>query len=304
MASASFVYFVMAHQRPEQLRLLVDAIQDPRDLIFIHVDIKSLLGLQSRRNGTWSMARRLAKQYRNVRLLFPRSANWGGWTLSKLLLDTIDLALKSSNDWTHFINLSGQCYPIKPLEEIRDSLAAAGDQVFVELRHLSTLPSDDWHLRWHPMIELPHKAYKLKGPRTPPTDFALEYKGSQWCMLPRSFCEWQREAAISKTIRRYLSGLLLSDEMIIQALVQNSPWRDRTASHYGREIVFPPKGHPLWPGPTTLTMEDWPLLMSSAGFFARKFDQTVDAEIVPKLSQTFGLRMSADAATGSIVRGD
>jgi hypothetical protein len=281
--TARFVYLVLAHHRPEQLRLLVEAISDTRDLILLHVDFKSLLGLKPERNGTWAMARRLAQRFPNVVLLRPRCTNWGGWTLSQLLLDAIASALRTSSDWTHMINLSGQCYPIKPIDEIRSSLAAADDQVFVELRHFSTLPEDDWHLRWHPIIELPHRAIRLPGPRPPPGDFALEYKGSQWCILPRAFCEWQRDAPVARRIRRYLRGLLLSDELIVQTLVRNGPWRDRTAPHYGREIV--------WPGPKVMTMQDWPRLTSSRGFFARKFDHTVDAEIVPRLAQVYGFRL-------------
>jgi len=283
VAPASFVYFVLAHHRPEQLRQLVEAIRDPRDLILLHVDFKSLLGVKPERNGTWPMARRLAQRYPNIVLLRPRCTNWGGWTLSQVLLDAIEMALRLSGQWTYMINLSGQCYPIKPLEEIRSALASAGERVFVELRHFSTLPEDDWHLRWHPIMELPHKALKLPGPRQPPRDFELEYKGSQWCFLPRSFCEWQRQAPIAHRIRRYLRRLLLSDELIVQTLVRNGPWRDRTAPHYGREIV--------WPGPKVMTMQDWPRLTTSPAFFARKFDHTVDAEVVQRLARAFGHRL-------------
>jgi hypothetical protein len=263
--------------------MLIEAIRDPRDLVLLHVDLKSLLGVQSKRNGVWATARELARQYPNVLLMRPRFTNWGGWSLSKLLLDGIDLALRRSSEWTHLINLSGQCYPIKPMGHIRTLLSATDQAVYVQLRHLATLPEDDWHLRWHSMIELPTKAIKLRKRRPPPTDFELEYKGSQWCILPRSFCEWQRDAPVADLIRRYLKGLLLSDELIVQTLVRNGPWRDRVAAHYGREIV--------WPGPKVMTMADWPLLTTSPALFARKFDSTVDAEVVPALAREFDLRL-------------
>ena len=199
----------------------------------------------------------------------------------QIQLDAIADALRISPDWTHFINLSGQCYPIKPVQEIRTQLALAEDQVFVDLRHFSTPPLDDWHLRWHPIIEPPHRTVKRAGPRLPPVDFELEHKGSQWSILPRAFCTWQQRAPAAHRIRRYLRGLLLSDELIIQSLVRNGPWRDRTAPHYGREII--------WPGPKALTMADWPRLMASSAFFARKFDPAVDDQIVPALARKLGL---------------
>ncbi len=279
-------YFIMAHRQPQQLRWLVEAIAGPPggDLVLLHVDLKSLLGVKPERSGVLRMARALAAEYPNVRLMRPRFTNWGGWSLARIQLDAIAMALDLSADWTHFVNLSGQCYPIKPLADIRAALARAEDRVFVQLRHFSTLPDDDWHLRWHRMTELPVKAVIRSGRRAPPADFELDYKGSQWSILPRAFCEWQRTAPVGRRIRRYLRGLLLSDELIVQALVRNGPWRDRVATHYGREIV--------WPGPKVMTSADLPWLLASPGLYARKFDPALDARILPALAGQFGLPIS------------
>jgi hypothetical protein len=275
-----FAFFVLAHHRPEQLRLLVDTIGARGELVLLHVDLKSMLGIKPERNGTWRMARRLARQAPNVVLMRPRCTNWGGWSLSQVLLDAIDLALAHDRDWTHLVNLSGQCLPIKPLDEISASVATAGERVFVEMRHFSTLQADDWHLKWHPMLELPHRAIKRAGPRPPPTDFELEYKGSQWCILPRAFCEWQRDSAVGTRIRRYLRGLLLSDELLVQTLVRNGPWRQLVAPFYGREIV--------WPGPKVMTLADWDRLDRSPALFARKFDLEQDAAVVGAVLRKVG----------------
>jgi hypothetical protein len=280
-----FFYLVLAHRCPEQLHALIEAIYDPEDVIFLHVDLKSMLGMRPERNGTWQMARRLARTYPNVRLLRPRFTNWGGWSLTKITLSAIQLALRLDQRWTHFINLSGQCYPIKPIATIRSQLYQSDDQLFVEMRPFASLPPDDWHLRWHPMIELPHKAYKLAGPRRLPATFELDHKGSQWWILPRAFCVWQQNAPIAREIRRYLRHLLLSDEVIVQTLAANGPWRERIAPSFGREIVFP--------GPKVMTMADWPRLTASSAFFARKFDPMVDNEIVPALARAHGLRMAS-----------
>ncbi len=280
-------YFILAHHRPQQLRWLVEALARPggaqRDTVFLHIDRKSMLGLKPGRRGIWQMAKALAAEHPNVILMRPRFTNWGGWSLARIQLDAIDAALEASAGWSHFVNLSGQCYPIKPIEQIRQALAADPDQVFVQLRHLSTLPADDWHLRWHPMVELPHRAVKLKGPRPPPADFELAYKGSQWSILPRAFCEWQRRAPVAKPIRRYLSHLLLSDELIMQTLVRNGPWRGKVAPHYGREIIFP--------GPKVMTRNDLPRLLSSPALYSRKFDHERDPEVLPALARQFGYPM-------------
>ena len=281
-------YFILAHHRPQQLRWLVEALAQPgnsgRDTIILHIDRKSTLGLKADRRGIWQTAKALAAEYPNLILMRPRFTNWGGWSLARIQLHAIAVALQASAEWSHFVNLSGQCYPIKPIEHIRQALAADPDQVFVEMRHLSTLPADDWHLRWHPMVELPHRAVWFKGPRRPPTGFELAFKGSQWSILPRTFCEWQQSAPVAKPIKRYLSRLLLSDELIMQTLVRNGPWRDKVAPHYGREIIFP--------GPKVMTRDDLPRLLSSPAFISRKFDHERDPEVLPQMARQLGFPMS------------
>ena len=281
-------YFILAHHRPQQLRWLVEALAQPgnsgRDTIILHIDRKSTLGLKADRRGIWQTAKALAAEYPNLILMRPRFTNWGGWSLARIQLHAIAVALQASAEWSHFVNLSGQCYPIKPIEHIRQALAADPDQVFVEMRHLSTLPADDWHLRWHPMVELPHRAVWFKGPRRPPTGFELAFKGSQWSILPRTFCEWQQSAPVAKPIKRYLSRLLLSDELIMQTLVRNSRWRDKVAPHYGREIIFP--------GPKVMTRDDLPRLLSSPAFISRKFDHERDPEVLPQMARQLGFPMS------------
>jgi hypothetical protein len=281
---ARIAWFVMAHHKPEQLGWIVDALargSTSNELILLHVDLKSRLGLKPERNGIWRKAQQLATQYPNVRLMRSRFTNWGGWSLSQLHLDAIDTALRLDGDWSHFVNLSGQCYPITTLADVRSRLGRADGKIFIELRHFSTLPADDWHLAGYSMIELPHKAIKRLAKRHPPVDIEVEYKGSQWSILPRAFCEWQREAAIAQRIREHLRGLLLSDELIMQTLVRNGPWRDRVAAHYGREIV--------WPGPKVFTSEDLPYLLDSPGFFARKFDLAQDPTVLHALAERLQL---------------
>ncbi len=282
-------YLVLAHHQPRQLRWLIEAIASPdsqgdRDLVLLHVDLKSMLGLKADREGVWPMAKALAAEFPNVHLMRPRFTNWGGWSLSRIHLDAIDRALDMSPDWSHFINLSGQCFPIKSRDDIDLGLAAHPDHVFVELRHFDTLPADDWHLKRHPMIELPHKAVKLRGPRRPPAGFELSHKGSQWSILPREFCEWQRTARVTQDIRRYLSRFLLSDELVVQCLVRNGPWRDRVAPHLGHAIV--------WPGPKIMTSSDLPMLMDSPAFFSRKFDVRRDPDVLQYLARTLGYVMT------------
>jgi hypothetical protein len=269
-------YFIMVHQLPDQFERLMQAIFDPNDLFFVHVDLKSRLGLKKERRGVYGQVRRICAGKPNVHLMRSRFTNWGGWSLSKILLDAIMIALRTRKDWTHFVNLSGQCFPLHPLSEIKKQIDAAGDVVHVEMLPIADLPDDDWHHAAHPMTETPVRALVRKGHQPPPTEFQMTCKGSQWVILPRSFCEWVNTSDMTRKIATYLRHRLLSDELIMQALVENSPFKARLAAHYGREIV--------WPGPKVLTSADQDRLEKSSAWFARKFDPRIEKEIVDWLA--------------------
>ncbi|QXQ07597.1 beta-1,6-N-acetylglucosaminyltransferase [Sphingosinicellaceae bacterium] len=283
-------YFVMVHHKPAQFGWLLDAIDepaadrgsDPGDLIMVHVDMKSRLGLKADRRGVMAEVRRLCAGRPNVRILPSRFTNWGGWSLSQMLLDAIASALKADGEWEYFINLSGQCYPLHPLPALKQALADGSDSVHVELLRIADLPADDWHHAASPMLELPLRAIRRSGRQAAPEGFAVDHKGSQWVMLPRSFCEWIVTSPLVPPITKYLRGRLLSDELIMQTLALNSPFRDRIAGHYGREIY--------WPGPRVLTRDDLPVLSHSTSLFARKFDAEVDEQVLRALAAANGFR--------------
>jgi hypothetical protein len=274
-------YLIMVHHKPHQFEWLLNAVYDPQAVFLVHVDLKTRSGLKPDRRGTFERVRELIACKPNIRLMRSRTVNWGGWSQSQLALDAIDQLLDLEGDWTHFINLSGQCYPTTSPEGIRDRLGS-GDQQFIELRPFETLPPDDWHLRWIPMLETPVRAFALPGRRAPPQAFRLSGKGSQWVMLTREFCLWRRTAAVSGAVRRYLKHGLLSDELIFQALVENSPFADQRAAHYGRHIV--------WPGPRVLTRADLPAISDGGALFGRKFDAALDVEVLQSLAGTGGYR--------------
>lgn len=284
----ALAYFIMVHHKPEQFGWLLDAIDDPDDLVLVHVDLKSRLGLKADRRGVMGGVRRVCAGRPNVRILPSRFTNWGGWSLSQMLLDAIATALKSDKPWTHFINLSGQCYPLKPVPVLKQTLAERGDSLHIEMLRIADLPADDWHHAASPVLELPLRAIRRGGRQPDPEGFDIDHKGSQWVILPRAFCEWIVSSPLVAPITKYLSRRLLSDELIMQTLALQSPFRDRIVDHYGRIVYFP--------GPRVLTRDDLPELTHGGALFARKFDAGVDVEVLRALAAANGFRTPAAEA--------
>ncbi len=281
-------WFIMLHRKPEQFEWVLDAIYNPDDIFLVHVDLKSLLNYKGR-GGTWTRVRALIAGRPNIRLMRPRMTNWGGWSLGRIGFDAIDRLLDADANWTHFVNLSGECYPIRPMAEIRGVLGSRPDDVYVETKAFADLPAADWHRRRPRMVETPVRILPLPGQRQPPAKFRLDHKGSQWVILPRAFCEWQRAAPLRRDIDRYMRFSPLSDELVAQTLLLNGPFRDRQAAHYGRAIhLVEPEPHPR-----VLTMDDLAWLHASPAFFARKFDADANAELMHTLAAEVGAPVPA-----------
>jgi hypothetical protein len=286
-------YFVMLHHKAQQFEWLFNALYDRDDLFILHVDLKSVLNFKGR-GGTYGGIRRLVRGLPNVILMRPRHTNWGGWSLAKVALDAIDLALDRDARWDYFVNLSGECYPIKPIADIRRALAADRRLNYVETRPFSDLPPGAWHPKRGRVIDTPAKIVILPGRRSPPATFGLDHKGSQWVMLTRAFCEWQRSSALRRDVERYMRWSPLTDEMVFQALLLNGPFKDRQAADHLREIKFvEPNAHA-----EVFDSADLPRLQASRALFARKFDASVDAAVLRRLADDLGFRRGPDPDAG------
>lgn len=273
----------MLHHDPRQFEWLLNAIYNPDDVYLVHVDLKSVLGWKGRR-GTYSRVKQIIADKPNIRLMRPRTTNWGGWSLGRITLDAIDILLRANADWTHFINLSGDCYPVKPMAQVRQTLQDRPADVYIETKPFSELPPGDWHPRRPRVVETPLKIVILPGQRAAPREFTLDHKGSQWVILPRAFCEWQRQAPFRRAMDRYMRFTALSDELVMQTLLLNGPFRDKQAPHYGRAIrLVEPAPHPV-----VLTMNDLDYLRGSPALFARKFRHGQDADILHTLAADIG----------------
>ena len=188
----------------------------------------------------------------------PRFTNWGGWSLSRLQARCDEPPARCCAGLGVFRQPQR---PVLPDQAGRGSAqipraggwpgvrgAAAVCQPAAR-RIASAMDADTGAAApCHPAARPARAAGEL---RAGPQGFAMVHAA-------RAFCEWQRTAPVRREIARYLRGVLLSDELIMQTLVRNGPWRDRVAPHYGREIV--------WPGPKVMSLGDWPYLKESPEF--------------------------------------
>ncbi len=305
----SLAFAILAHRNASQLARLVRVLDRPGDLILLHVDRRADASLHR-------AARELARTRANVLPLRSRTILWGGYGMVAAQIEAIAVALRSGHDWHHFINLTGQDFPIKPLDGIEVALRTRGDASYVSwFDPLRTSLWKDAPERLHGYcLEWPwlDRVLRLRGfgwrlrrfcgwegglPRIPglrrkPPPFRW-FGGANHVILSRAACRHVATDPSARWIRRWLRHSAHANETLFPTVLLNSPLAATIVNTHLREIDFLP--HALHP--RTFTSRDFDRLTASPMFFARKFDETVDAGILDRLEVWLRASASYPAAT-------
>lgn len=215
-------------------------------------------------------------------------------------------ALDLSSQWSHFINLTGQDFPIKSREEILRKLSPLHGTSFVSWFDPLASPLwknararlDRYHLAYPwlaRLLQLPGVGRRVRHlfgwdnqlPYVPfyrrkwPAFFRY-YGGAHHVILNRETCAYMNADARAHRIRRWLRHAGIADEIIFQTVLLNSPLAPTLVNEHFREIVFPASDSPH---PMTLTEKDLPRLFASRAFFARKFEPVKSDGVVDALEK-------------------
>ncbi|HVT12817.1 MAG TPA: beta-1,6-N-acetylglucosaminyltransferase [Fimbriimonadaceae bacterium] len=254
----SLAYFITAHKNPLQVGRLLRAIQGKS--MVVHYDLKA--PEKDRQEMAEIVAQilgaRLAKR--------PRKVEWAAWSLVQAELDGMKELLEDDPDWTHFIPLSGQCFPLVRPEVVEAFCQAHPDQSFLELFDAEQVwGPDETKARYR-------RAHIRRGRRRIPLPIPLPaldtpiYGASQWKILSREACAYLVGPETAH-LRRHFRRTWVPDEAYFATALMNGPLAARThvaQKHYiDWNVPIPPK---------ILTLEDLPKLEASGAFFARKLD--------------------------------
>ena len=281
-------YFILVHHKPAQLRRLMRAIWRPQHFYVIHVDRRA--SRECRRT-----AHDLARAA-NVALLPPSRCYWGGWSLVRTELRAMR-RLMAMGEWSYYVNLSGQDFPLRTQEEIAAQLERLPHRDWVDFER-SMEPERATELARReqvlavelPWREKPQLIYWSPPWRAPLLKGVVRYLGSQWKMITRQSCELLTTPKNTRRFRAAFWGTLVPDESFFQTVLLNSSRRAMVAGrnwHYVDWVTGP--AHPR-----TLDMSDLPRLDDSDAFFARKFDDGFDGAVLAAIEERLRLRDDAE----------
>ena len=272
-------YLILAHTSPAMLKALVTAIKKPKETVFVHLDRKTAMP---------PFEKLLAGQCTFIEQR--ENVSWGSFSTIRATLSLLQAAI-AAGQFDYFCLLSGADYPIKPVHAFELYLAAHAGNEYIRCRNIAGLPPK-FKKRYTGFFLFENRSEFLKKLNYGITKIQrLFYKrkpyagkpifcGSQWWTLTGACVRYIMDfMAAHPDCMSYFKYTHLSDEMFFHTIIAGSPFSGRIQNDNLRHIVFEEdSSHPhVW------TMADKETLLQSPAYFARKFDLSIDSDIIEHL---------------------
>jgi len=288
------VFLILAYKQPRQLARLVERLDVGNAVIPLHVDAKT-------DDASFFRSLDSTLERENVHLVPRVKVQWGGFGHVEATLRGIDLAFQVAPRFDYLGLMTEADYPIKPLGEFERKLAEQHGTCFIHHERLPRQGNDPsalqsslglgrierrwffWRGEWRC---IPRAGARFPRKRKMPLGL-VPHCGSSYWWLPREALEYSRQfLAKNPRYRRFFRRAFIPDESFFQSIFPNSSWRHRTVTDNMRFVDWTGVGR----GPAILTSSDFPKLAATDAFFARKFDEEVDSEVLDRIdSELLGI---------------
>lgn len=267
-------YFILVHRYPDQFKRLFKSIYMPGNQYVIHIDKSSGPELADD-------IKVFLEAYQGVQILPSQNALWGGYSLVEAELRGMTMLLDMADSWTHYINLSGQDFPLKSQSYIREFLAAHPHKQFIRALDQRTMRADTMNRLSHFFIESMGEIVTTTVPRIYLAN-ARPYIGTQWKVVTRSFCEFVCHDPRADRFKEFYRNSFIADEALFQTVMMNHSGFGQVMNNDLRLIDWVPDGD-VKLRPRNFGASDISYLKNSSDLFARKFDAVEDPLILDLL---------------------
>lgn len=267
-------YFLLVHRYPAQFKRLFKAIYLPGNQYVIHIDKSSGSALADEITA-------FLKPYQDVELLEPQDAQWGGYSLVEAELRGMARLLEMDDRWSHYINLSGQDFPLKSQRYIREFFAANPGRQYIRFLDQRTERPDTLNRISHLFVE-EHGEITATGVLRPYLSGDTPFIGTQWKAVTRSFCEFVCHDPQAERFKEFYRNSFIADEAFFQTVMMNSGDHGIVMNDDLRMIDWVPDGD-IKLRPRNYDENDFDQLQNSSDLFARKFDAESDTQILSLL---------------------
>lgn len=280
-------YILQIHKNPDQVNLFINQlISEEQADIYVHIDKRSYEKVQEK----------IVKSP-NVKILEKSIiCDWGDVsqvTTTILLLQEV-VASKQNYDFVCF--RSGQDLLVK--DGFKDFLVENTGKIFMSFKDISSQDLGLMKINWpkitrrrfttaHPyrvfrrlIQDLFHNGINIfPNLKYWPQDYTF-YSGSQWFTLPfdvaRYIIKFLEE---NKWYKNFFENTYTPDEWFFHTLIMNSPYKSNVMDN---NLLFLKWGENFNDrnSPQNLTVNDIQIIEESNQYFARKFDEDIDNDVI------------------------
>lgn len=270
-------YFLLVHRYPNQFKRLFKAIYHADNQYVVHID-------KSSSEEIHQDIHHFLSEYPNASLIESMDANWGGYSLVDAELRGMKMLLEKSDSWEFFINLSGQDFPLQSQENICQFLKKNKGRNFIKMSNQKDTRPETLHRIEKYVEESGRNITEVPSRNRPFMKDVTPYIGNQWMILCREFCEFVTHSDEIKKFRDFYRHSLIADEGFFQTVLMNTSYPPSVINDDKRAIDWIPMGD-IKLKPRDFTSLDEKQLCSSKNLFARKFDETIDSDILTILEK-------------------
>lgn len=302
---------IMMHKNPEQVVRLVRYFPDDRCVCFIHIDKKCKINIKEFREN-------LDRENKKCIVLDEQiSGQLANWSLAEISLVLIKAAYQYSREkgiiFSYYRLLSGQDYPIRPFAEYERFLEENYPKEFMGIDHYEDgiahirdkfsrwrfsgirnvlsqfiknnilymgclIPFYIIEILWTKIIGTPYERMARRG-------YIVAGGPSWWNITDRLASYIVEQIEQESPVINIVKHTATPEESIIQILYANAPWYKKnktynlTIGNYGRRGEKKTGHTYLW------KKEDISELINSDCYFARKFDMSIDEEVLDQLDE-------------------
>ncbi len=281
----SLAYGIFAYKDPELVARLINRVQTDSDFTYVHFDTS--IGEQRFRD--WKKLIETKCPNKNIEIVSIYRSKYMSFGLVDMTLSSMKYF--DNFNYDYYLNLSGSCYPLKPASVIKKEFDHQ-DSIFMEVFEL---PWNGWfqggiyrlRSRFYFLSgrKNPHNVHLLRIPRLKKElPYGLKpYGGSDWFCLPKEVVRYILDYVEQKPkLKEFFKRVAIPDEIFFQTILMNSPYRSRVVNDNKRYIDW---SRGRGSSPTTLTKDDFQKMKKSNKLFARKFDPSIDSEILNLIDQ-------------------
>lgn len=281
-------YMIMAHCRPDLLQLLVDALDDERNDIYIHIDIKA--GKEK-----WNVSAKCASIFFVERM----NVIWGNYTQVECEYRLLKSAYKNG-PYSYYHLMTGVTFPLKNQNELH---AFFNEHEGIEFIGFDNKQDFSSRIKYkHFCInhgkrigKIGRLMYKIENvyfmfQKILGIDLSRKYqlecrKGFTYWSITEDLVEYilKKESMVRDMLKYSISG----DEIFVQTLVYNSNFRDRVYcmdDEYNSCLRVTPWENTLPNrGEHSFILEDLDFLLDCGKFYALKFDGEDGVELIENI---------------------